>query len=282
MATRLPRLVDDQLLTPEVGSWGEEKYLLIGNYAQMFAKGMKAKWDTRVYIDLFAGTGRAKLKGTNEIIAGSPLLALGVDVPFDRYVFCEEAPDKMEVLQKRVTALGATSAVRFVAGNVNDRIGEILAAIPKPSKENTVLSFCFVDPYKLDNLKFKTISSLSGLYIDFLVLIPTFMDANRNEQVYRDTSNKIVDDYLGFTDWRERWNRKKSPWEKFGVFVLECYQEQMANLGFKYEPLGQVVEVHSDQKNLPLYHLAFFTRHPRGQDFWEKARKSSDPQGRLF
>src|SRR5205823_4212656 len=118
--------------------------------------------------------------------------------------------------------------------------------------------------------------------LDFLILIPTFMDANRNPEVYKSPDNKTVDEYLGVKDWRKAWEQRKAPWEKFGVFVLDQFRGQMETLEFKYEGLDDIVEVRSDQKNLPLYHLAFFSRHPLGHDFWKKAKKSSDPQKRLF
>jgi len=38
---------DDGLLTPEVGPWSDKKYKLIQNYAEVFATGMKHKWDCR-------------------------------------------------------------------------------------------------------------------------------------------------------------------------------------------------------------------------------------------
>ena len=40
--------------------------------------------------------------------------------------------------------------------------------------------------------------------------------------------------------------------------------------------------VRSTDKNLPLYHLAFFSRHPLGQKLWREAVKSSNPQRDLF
>ena len=78
---------------PEIGSWGEEKYCLVRNYAQIFASSMKDKWHCRVYIDLFSGAGRAKIKDTGKIVDGSPLIALGIENPFDRYIFCEQNPE---------------------------------------------------------------------------------------------------------------------------------------------------------------------------------------------
>src|SRR4051812_28957137 len=102
MAYKLPELEDDGLLTPPVGDWGEDKYKRLALYAEIFTKSMKGKWGSRVYIDLFSGAGRARIKGTNKIVPGSPLIALGITDKFDRYIFCELDTDRMSALQARV------------------------------------------------------------------------------------------------------------------------------------------------------------------------------------
>jgi len=50
----LTALEDDGLITPEIGSWGEEKYRLVELYSTLFAKSMRKKWECLVYIDLFS------------------------------------------------------------------------------------------------------------------------------------------------------------------------------------------------------------------------------------
>ena len=54
---------------------------------------MKDKWDTRIYLELYAGAGHSRIRQF-EIIVGSPLLALNVKDPFDKYVFCEDDSEK--------------------------------------------------------------------------------------------------------------------------------------------------------------------------------------------
>ena len=81
---------NDGLPCPDVGSWAETKYRLLALYDELFSTGMKYKWDQRVYIDLYAGAGYARVKGTKKILKGSPILALTVTHPFDKYIFCEE------------------------------------------------------------------------------------------------------------------------------------------------------------------------------------------------
>ena len=105
----LPTLVDDGLVTEEIGDWGQEKYQLLNLYVQLFSASMKSKWDCRVYIDLFAGSGRSRVKETTRIVAGSPLIALDVDPPFDHYIFCEKNTEKVQALETRGSGLLPTT-----------------------------------------------------------------------------------------------------------------------------------------------------------------------------
>jgi hypothetical protein len=51
------------------------------------------------------------------------------------------------------------------------------------------------------------------------------------------------------------------------------YNEQMTKLGFRQEALDSFIEIRSDEKNLPLYDLAFYSKHKTGYDFWGKVKK---------
>ena len=73
----LKPLDNDGLSTPEIGAWGEEKYRHVQLYASLFVKSMRSKWDALVYLDLFAGSGRSKIRDTTRIVNASPLIVLG-------------------------------------------------------------------------------------------------------------------------------------------------------------------------------------------------------------
>jgi len=267
---------------PEIGSWGEEKYHLVRNYAQMFAKSMKDKWQCRVYIDLFAGAGRAKIKGTGKIVDGSPLIALSIDDPFDRYIFCEENAKNIDALSKRVKAHYPSLDTHFVPGDANDSVDEILSLIPQYSSTYNVLGFCFVDPFKIDNLKFNTLRRLSAKYMDFLVLIPTGMDARRNVSYYMKYNSRHVEKFTGRLNWRDEWPQAEMRGENFGLFFIKQFCTSMADIGYKYTTAEDSVEIRSTEKNLPLYRLAFFSKHPLAHKFWGDVKKYSTPQLNLF
>ena len=278
MTYELPILNDDGLIVEEIGSWGEEKYRLLSLYSRMFAASMKNKWQCRVYIDLFAGSGRSRIKGTNKIIAGSPIVALNVEPRFDRYIFCERSPEKLNALKARVLRDYSSADVSFQSGDANDSVDKILALIPQHTKGFKVLSFCFVDPYNLKHLEFVTIDRLSSRFIDFLVLIATDMDAARNVSVYELPDNKVVETFLGLPDWRTGWLAAKAGRESFSFYLMERFSNQMEARDYIRVSIEDTKLVRSTEKNLPLYRLAFFSRHQLAKSFWEQTRKYGDDQ----
>ncbi len=278
MLDKLPILKDDGLITPEVGLWAEYKYRLAWNYAKMFATSMKAKWDARAYIDLYAGAGRSRLENTKTIVPASPLLSMNIFNRFDKYIFCENDKEKMQALKTRVERDYPDSNVSFIETDVNKKIDEVMSHIPKHRKGFKVLTFCFVDPFNVKNLNFQTIRKLTEKYIDFLILIPSGMDANRNISYYIAESNTVVADFTGASQWRDDWRSEETKWVNFGFFFADFFGRQMRTLNYFYEGLADMVHVRSTEKNLPLYHLAFFSRNELGMKFWKEARKYSDDQ----
>lgn len=273
---------EDGLPMEEQGPWTEKKYRTLFNYIQMFSTGMKKLWDKRVYVDLYSGAGCVKVTGTDKILKGSPLLALSVTDPFDKYIFCDKdddkSPWKIEALQKRVGNFSDGKDVEFIQGDCNLEINEIIRKVPKQYGQR-VLTFCFVDPFSLD-LHFETLKKLAISHrVDFLVLLALMMDANRNEAHYVKEENEKVDLFLGRSDWRDDWNKKKAKDNSFPRFLSQRFEEQVLTLGYKKSSKRNTKEVRSTEKNLPLYHLAFFSRHDRDYDFWNKIQPYADDQG---
>jgi three-Cys-motif partner protein len=277
-----PDILDDGLPLPVIGIWAERKYSLVAYYASLFGSSMKDKWDARVYIDLFSGAGYAKIKNTRRIVRGSPMLAIDIPDPFDKYILCEIDPKWLGALKQRVSLSFPQLNVEYIDGDVNARVTSILRSIPTPSKRFTVLSFCFVDPFNLECLQFNTIRQLSMMYMDFLVLIPAYMDAHRNLSNYIEQSSDKVEKFLGLADWRLQWANAQSTSQKFGTFITDQFGEQMKTLGYHFDGVKETILIKNPENNSPLYRLAFFSRNPLGIQFWRDARKGTRRQPRLF
>jgi three-Cys-motif partner protein len=268
---------DDGLFSPEVGNWADEKHTVVSLYARLFSTGMKNKWHERVYIDLYAGAGFNKVRGSNRVIAGSPIQALLLPDPFDKYIFCEADPGSLDALRQRVRRLAPLAKVRFIEGDCNQGIEKILDEIPAHSANHRVLSLCFVDPYDI-GIKFASLQQLSVKFMDFLVLLALYMDAARNEDNYFKEKAVKIDDFLGRRDWRERWRNCQPEGAQFPRFLAEEFSHSMEGLQYRSQPFYKMKKIMFPDNNWPLYRLALFSRDALAYSFWDEVLKYSTNQ----
>lgn len=269
--------IEDGLICPEVGSWTEEKHRRVSMYSTLFSTAMKDKWDALVYVELFAGAGFGRIRGTSKLIVGSPLLALTLKNPFDKYIFCEEDPEKLAALKNRAQRIAPSANVAFVSGDCNERTTEILAAIPVASSAHKVLSLCFADPYDI-SLRLETLRKLSSRYMDFLVLLALWSDANRAYRRYVMEDAIKVDEFLGSKSWRDRWKATERQGVHFPKFLAQEFSASMESLDYLPTPIHQMKLVRSDDKNLPLYYIAPFSRNALAHKFWDETLKYGTDQ----
>jgi three-Cys-motif partner protein len=270
-------VVDDGLFSPEVGKQAEEKHALVSFYAKLFSTGMKDKWHERVYIELYSGAGYSKIRDTSRTIAGSPIQALTLEHPFDKYIFCEKGQRELTALKARVEKTAPTARVKYILGDCNQRVDEILAAIPAHSPGHRVLSLCFVDPFDI-GIKFETLRRLSDRYVDFLVLLALYMDANRNYENYVKEEAVKIDEFLGSRTWRERWRLSLQHATPFPQFLAEEFSNSMETLRYQPQPFYKMKSVNIPEMNVRLYRLALFSRNTLAYTFWDQVLKYSTPQ----
>jgi hypothetical protein len=240
-----------------VGSWTAEKYRQFQLYAHQFTRGMKGKWKSLAYLDLYAGSGQSRLPETNEIFLGSPLL---------------------HALESRVKRRFPDANVKFVCGDCDDPSFQLGDAIP-----NGALTLCFVDPYSID-IHFTTIRSLAhGRKIDFLCLLASRMDAGRNPHNYTKEECKKVDLLLDSDTWREDWEKQKSGLARepnLGDFIRKEFSRKMESLGYLPTEPYEMRPIKNDKG--VIYHLAVFSKDKTAKRYWQQASKYSDPQRDLF
>jgi len=270
-----PNPQNDGLAVAEVGAWAEDKYKLVFLYNRLFSTGMKNRWNARVYIDLYSGPGVVHVRDTRRFMWGSPLLALQVADPFDKYIFCEKNPQYIAALKERVRRLAPDANVSYVEGDCNDRVGQVSQLIPRASKSYKVLSFCFVDPFNV-SIKFSTIRAIAEGFVDFLILLALEMDAVRNEVHYTSPENRTLDEFLGQSEWRGRWS-KHATGVTFPQFLAEEYAKQMEQLRYIPMPVYKMKKVGWDE-NHTLYRLALFSRNRLAHTYWSEVLKYGTSQ----
>ena len=83
----------------EIGLWSEIKLDIIRDYATPYSSILKSNGFYHGYVDAFSGPGLHIRKAGGEAIFGSPLVALGVEPPFDEYHFIDLDGEKVDFLK---------------------------------------------------------------------------------------------------------------------------------------------------------------------------------------
>lgn len=270
-------VTDDGLFAPEVGSWAVEKHDVVSLYAKLFSTGMKNKWHERVYVELYAEAGYARIRDTPKWIAGSPIRALLLPDRFDKYIFCDANKKNLEALRLRVERTAPSADVRFIEGDCNEKVEEILTQIPAHSRDHRVLSLCFVDPFDI-GIKFATLNRLSVKFVDFLVLLALYMDAARNQDNYVKEEATKINEFLGRDNWRENWRAQQLKGVPFQQFLAEEFSRSMEGLQYRNQPFYKMKKIMFPDKNYPLYRLALFSRDSVAYSFWDEVLKYSTDQ----
>ncbi len=270
---------DDGLYIPEVGPWSEKKYEILHHYNHMFSTGMKNRFHNRVYIDLFCSAGMARIRNSNRYVLTSSLIAQNIPDPYTQYIYCDIDERCLSALSQRIDQYYPNRKADYIRGDCNEKVHEILASLPIPSKVNRVLTFCVIDPYNL-GISFNTIRMLSKYRMDFLVLL-SWMDASRNEYIYINPSNERIDLFLGDKIWRTKWEKLKIQNYDFRKFLAEEFINRMMTLGYPDIAFKTMIEIRSTPKNLSLYHLAFFSKDSKGYKFWDETRYGGPSQTSL-
>ena len=136
---------DDGLVKNPARIWTEKKYKLLGGYCDIFTRAMRRGWEELVYIDLYSGSGYSKIEESKKILKASPLIAMSIPTPFDTYIFCDENEEYIDALKIRTDSEFPEINVHYILGDSNTTIEEIRSKIPKHTRNNKVLSFCFAD-----------------------------------------------------------------------------------------------------------------------------------------
>lgn len=255
----LPPPKDDGLYIQKVGEWSHKKHWFLMRYIDAFTTSMKdKKWTGLHYIDLFAGAGIEKLKTSQKLHWGSPMIAAKAPYPFDRLHLCEISKRKYNALKIRISEIRPDS--QMLNGDANEKIHEIVKDIPEGT-----LSLAFLDPYGL-HLDYETLKVLSNKRADLIIFFPDHLDALRNwERHYLENPDSNLDHCLGpGADWRSFLN--EAPVEHRAEGLRNMYVDQLRNkLGyteFEFERISF--------KNHPLYILILCSRHELAPKLWRR------------
>jgi three-Cys-motif partner protein len=264
--------VEDGLPLGDAGEWSREKLFYVKRYIEIFTKAMRNKWIMN-YIDLFSGPGKSRIGKSDEIILGSPLIALTTQYKFFKYYFNDNDEIKINALKTRCASSDVNHKVDFSCGDANISVTKIVKEIQESdSRRSKSLSLAFLDPYGL-HLNWATIETLAKIKCDILIYFTDMGLKRVMPNQYQSEKTNLIDNFFGSKDWRKIYEDYRKG-EQFHLIrsLLDFYKNQLKELGFEnYE--SPEPEIRSSKKNAPLYRLILASSHIRAHEFWEEATK---------
>lgn len=267
---------DDGLIADEVGVWAKEKHTYLKRYLDISRSTRKKFIGDRkggaVYFDVFCGTGRSRIRGTEEWIDGGAVAAWKTSreggAPFSDIYISDLDDARLNACATRLSRLGAP--VHPIHASAADAAEKMVSAV-----SGYALHFAFVDPYNLEALDFRVIQAMSRLKrIDLLIHLSA-MDMQRNLAINLAAADSAFDAFA--PGWRDNVNTTGSQLE-VRRRVVEYWRELVANLGVWPSTDQRLI---TGEKNQPLYWLLLAARHELAHKFWETAA-NVEGQGKLF
>lgn len=255
----------DDLPIEEVGEWALEKHERLRKYIDI-TRATRRKYvqgsGGATYIDLFCGSGRARIRETDQIIDGSPLVAFksaaAGKVPFSEIHIADLDSKHCDAAVQRISSAGG-QAFGYV-GRAEDTAREIVSRLNPEG-----LHFAFLDPFNLESLSFEAIRCLARLKrIDFLLHVSS-LDLQRNLERYSASETSPLDSFA--PGWRSKVNLNEAV-RTIRQSLFAYWQSKMQELGFP-QSRAELVTGHQNQK---LYWLVFLSRSEFANGLWDKIR----------
>jgi three-Cys-motif partner protein len=265
------------------GSWTQQKLGILRKYLNAYTIALSDQPYELVYIDAFAGCGyieQDKIRiplfddeiqlETDEYLEGSARLALGIDLPFQRYIFIEQNRSRCEALETvRHHFHNLSNQIEIHPDEANSRLQRICSET-NWSRKRAVL---FLDPFGMA-VDWTTIEYIAKTKaIDMWYLFPLGVAVNRLlkkdgriEDACRDRLNRI----FGTKDWHNEFykvcpqadlfdtfdsTKKIANCERIGRYFIERLQEE-------FPCVQQNPAILCSRTNNPLYMLCFAIANP--------------------
>jgi three-Cys-motif partner protein len=274
------RRANDGLPARPSGPWTQEKLAYLERYARAFMSAMASKrgpsqWSEIVYLDFLAGPGLGIDRRTGREFDGSPLRALKITPRFDRLYFGDMDARNVDALRRRIPE-DEENRVVLRRGDCHEVAKEVLSGLSRRA-----LALAFVDPEGFE-VRFRMFEILSTRRVDVLYLFPGGIGIARNLGAFVKQARAPLDDLI--PGWRELRRARLVAGERLTneematrdqPFVLE-FRNRMKTLGYQFSGEGE--PYFTNEKNVKMYHLLFFSQHPAGLTLWRNINKV-EPSG---
>lgn len=276
---------------PEVGPWAKDKLNALARYLDFYTKVLKnQRWQT-IYIDAYAGGGRAIIRAeersqnveTNlfgealpidpdehELIDGSPRVALTVTNIFDQYIFIDPDAHRITELKALKAEFGNSRKITVLPLTATEGIEQVTG---QPIHQKTHRGVAFLDPFGA-NLDWTSIQKLAstGLF-EVVINFPLNMAIQRmlpnSGEVPAGWAARL-DRYFGSHAWFQEVYQKKPDglFADTGYEKRPDYSERLLNLyrsslksAFGHVSVPRLIR---NTRGAPLYYLLWAGPNKKG------------------
>ena len=267
-----------------VGPWAKDKLDALGRYLDFYTKVLKnQRWRT-IYVDAYAGAGRAAVRSSPretaplfddqidaellELVNGSPRVALDVENPFTRYVFIEPDGSRATQLEGLQTQYAGSRQIDVLRQDAASGIQWILS---QNINRRTHRGLVFLDPFGA-GLNWFVIQNLGDTRVfEVVINFALNMAIQRmlpNSGEFQPGWRERLDAYFGTSEWYDAVYESRP--QLFGDQIgkrddylpnlLRLYRGRLKNaFGFVSEP-----KLIRNTRGSPLYYLLWAGPHRKG------------------
>lgn len=214
-----------------VGPWAREKLTYLDKYLQAYTTILqKQSWcKTFIYIDVFAGSGKAPLrkyknqnadentlldvanyikeeeKETEAYVHGSPKVALDIRTPFTEYIFIEKDSQRISELKALRNSYGDGRKISILQGDANEQLQQYLLNNTKYNWRKC-RAIAFIDPFGMQ-VPWNTIHNIGQTKaIEIILNLPVGMAIQRllpKSGQFSEDRKRMLTNYFGSPDWEK-------------------------------------------------------------------------------
>jgi three-Cys-motif partner protein len=268
---------DDGFSVTAAEPWIKGKIQIIQQYLHSFASSLAGKADEIVFIDLYAGSGIYSLGTRKELFAASSLMALSLEVPITKFIFCDPDKEQLSILKIRVNKYFRGKNVLLLDGKPEELIQKFSHYVPQSKGSFKVAVFCLCDSFSLD-LHFDTVSRLSEQGFNFLIPF-SFAINDRLDYRFHLKENKLRKFLNGLGDI-DRVSHNMNNNFQFYKRLVQIYQNNMLALGYNLSLSTHKAD--SGLMELPTYQIGFFSKQVSTKAIQQDVEATRHTQFELF
>lgn len=251
----------------DIGYWSEIKLEIIRKYAAAYSAILtNQRRLSHIYIDGFCGSGVHRSRTSGNLVAGSPVVALGINPPFTEYHFIDLDRGKTETLREIIRTSAPegydADSVFIYEADCNEVL--LQDVLPRARYGDYRRALCLLDPYGL-HLSWDVIATAGAMKSVEIFLNFPIGDMNRN--VLRRDRTKTASEqaarmtrYWGDESWEQAAYTKDQDLfeheEKTNnEAVVEAFRKRLKEVaGFSYVPKPIPMRT---RKGAVIYYLFF-------------------------